>query len=246
MRRRSYRSVEFMDGGISDYTGPVLSPQVLSYTAREFTALFNRVCQELPARDCLMLRKMTRDIGGVTNPMMQLPHVVIEELKGYARPLDALLTPTLQPIREAEKKERKLVSQGRKVELRDDPDDHAFHILAGWKRAKFPNYLGKHMVDFYLSLLHSGSARLFHLYVDEKLAAAHYVVSFGSTCTGLILGYDPEWRRESPGKIILNRIFKLLPDEGFTVFDQGCGNEPYKDEFGPGRRDLFRYVRAKP
>jgi CelD/BcsL family acetyltransferase involved in cellulose biosynthesis len=257
VRRGPVRSLEFMDGGLSDYNAPVLSAPAARLGAPAFAALFGRVLQALPRHDCVQLRRMPAQVGGAPNPLLGLSrHPCPEEEVGHRVPLDTLRGLAHGPLREAAKKRRRL-ARSHRVELVADGDAQAaFDALVGWKRSQYPGGLldDARVVDFYRGLLGSGGlARLFRLCVDGAVVAAQYAVvsggggqgaAGGRTCVGLITGYDPAWHAVSPGKLLTAALLEHLRGEGFAAFDAGRGREAYKADYGGAWQPLYRHGRA--
>jgi CelD/BcsL family acetyltransferase involved in cellulose biosynthesis len=248
VQRGPVRSLEFMDGGVNDYNAPVLSGLAAQLDAPAFTALFRRILRALPRHDCVQLRKMPTEVGGVFNPLLwPSRHLCPEEEVGHRVPLDAFRELARSPLKEAAKKRRRLARTHR-VELAvDDGDFAAFEALMSWKRRQFPGGLldNERVIDFYRSVMRQGElVRMFRLCVDGETVAAQYAVVSDRTCVGLITGYDPAWREVSPGKLLTAGLLEHLHGEGFVAFDAGRGSEAYKADYGGAWRPLYRYRRA--
>ena len=248
VQRGPVRSLEFMDGGVNDYNAPVLSSLAAQLDAPAFAALFERILQGLPRHDCVQLRRMPTETGGVSNPLLwPSRHLCPEGDLGHRVPLDAFRELARSPMKEAAKKRRRLARAHRVELVVDDGGFAAFDALIGWKRSQYPGGLldNERVVEFYRSVMRQGNvARLFRLCIDGAVVAAQYAVASGRTCIGLVTGYDPAWHEASPGRLLTAGLLEHLHAEGFAAFDAGRGSEAYKAEYGGAWQPLYRYRRS--
>jgi CelD/BcsL family acetyltransferase involved in cellulose biosynthesis len=245
--RGPIRSLEFIDGGVSDYNAPVLSSNA-HFSVQEFEVLFRRMQSALPAHDCTELHRMPNQVGPATNPMLLLSHNIYEEEEvGHRLELENYEALTRSVLKEAQKKRRRLARSGRSIELVDSHNSAAFETLINWKRQQFPGCTldNEDVVEFYRGLLkHSSDARLYQIYCAGKLIAAQFAAVSNETCVGLINGYDPELHDISPGMLLMTALLPYLRGQGYSVLDLGRGKETYKANYGYGWRQLFIYRKA--
>ncbi|HJS88086.1 MAG TPA: hypothetical protein VJ779_21750, partial [Acetobacteraceae bacterium] len=117
VQRGPVRSLEFMDGGVSDYNAPVLSGPAAGLGAPAFAVLFGRILHVVPRHDCILLRRMPAEVGGAPNPLLGLSrHLCPEEEVGHRVPLDPVRELACCPLREAAKKRRRL-ARSHQIEL---------------------------------------------------------------------------------------------------------------------------------
>jgi CelD/BcsL family acetyltransferase involved in cellulose biosynthesis len=85
--------------------------------------------------------------------------------------------------------------------------------------------------------LRKGWFRAYLLYLDERPIAFWTGFAYGGTFGWRgVTGYDPEFRRYSPGIYVLTRMLEdLSRDPAISVFDIGGGDVEYKRYYGDNR-----------
>lgn len=76
------------------------------------------------------------------------------------------------------------------------------------------------------------------LYVGDALLAVNYGLRWGSVMHGWITAFNPEYRKFSPGLILLARLAQSAESLGIRRIDMGRGKESFKKSFGSGSRLL--------
>jgi CelD/BcsL family acetyltransferase involved in cellulose biosynthesis len=70
------------------------------------------------------------------------------------------------------------------------------------------------------------------LHAGGRLAGAQYVLSHGGTACSYVGGFDPEWRRYSPGTLLMAYAIEQAIGNGCREFDLLRGVEPCKYVWG--------------
>jgi CelD/BcsL family acetyltransferase involved in cellulose biosynthesis len=77
-----------------------------------------------------------------------------------------------------------------------------------------------------------GLLHLSAVLLDDKILAAHWGYVAGSRFYYLMPSYEGgEWPRYSPGRLLLHWLLDWAAENGLTVFDQGIGDEAYKQRY---------------
>jgi CelD/BcsL family acetyltransferase involved in cellulose biosynthesis len=142
---------------------------------------------------------------------------------------------------EALRKRRRL---GRAAEVRFEPDDaspDALESLLGWKTEQHgrTGSLPVFEIPWVRGLLErlrttrgpDVSGMLSSLYADDELIAANFGLRSGPLLHSWVFGFDPAWRKHSPGSVLVIALAESLPGLGIHVYDFGKGSEPYKQRF---------------
>jgi CelD/BcsL family acetyltransferase involved in cellulose biosynthesis len=83
-----------------------------------------------------------------------------------------------------------------------------------------------------------GWLRLAFLRLGGRPLAFHYGLEDGQTYYLLKGGYDPEYRRFAPGKLLVAFMIERAFAENLEKFDFGGEDEPFKAEWASGHREL--------
>ena len=81
--------------------------------------------------------------------------------------------------------------------------------------------------------------------LNGEPAAFHFGFGFGETCTIRYKpAFDPKLARSSPGEFLLSELVTMAHRRGFTIFDFGRGDEPFKRRYAseyPANENLVLY-----
>ena len=90
--------------------------------------------------------------------------------------------------------------------------------------------------DAAVLLAERGQVRLYTLKVAGRALASVYAIVHGRKFVFYQSGYDPDWRSNSVGLVLLGETFRDCIDSGFREYDFLRGSEPYKLEWTTQRR----------
>ena len=145
---------------------------------------------------------------------------------------------------EARRKRRRFVGEmgGVRLATIDEPgpvldDFFRLHRRSAGRKGRF---MTDQMEEMFTDLLRGEGWRLDALYGESNLPVA--VVIGYSDADGYYLynsAYDPDFRRVSPGVVLLTELIAATIAEGGGVFDFLKGAEPYKYRMGARARPLF-------
>ncbi|MEJ7589958.1 MAG: GNAT family N-acetyltransferase [Planctomycetaceae bacterium] len=159
-----------------------------------------------------------------------------------------------EQLKQLARKERKLGRECGDVRFEfHTTSDSVLQTLVRWKRDQytrtgeldvFSANWPAHLLCYLLSLPSDAPMQpiLSALYAGEALVAAHYGLRNASVCHWWFPGYDSEYGKYSPGKILLRHLLKESTIQGVTRFDFGAGDESYKYSFANGSVDTCRTV----
>ena len=180
------------------------------------------------------------------------PSPIIDLSAGFEGWESGLKDNGCEQLKQLARKERKLGRECGDVRFKfHTTSDSVLQTLVRWKRDQYsrtgeldvfslnwPAHLLSHLLSSDSPLQPVLSA----LYAGKVLVAAHYGLSNASVCHWWFPGYDPEYGKYSPGKILLRHILKESASRGITRFDFGAGDESYKDSFANNSVDICRTV----
>jgi CelD/BcsL family acetyltransferase involved in cellulose biosynthesis len=114
---------------------------------------------------------------------------------------------------------------------------------SGWKAAGGTAVASQeHTLRFYEELAdwaaNNGWLRLSFLRVGERAVAFQYGFEAGGTYYFLKGGYDPEYRRYAPGKLLLRALLERAFTTGLSRFDFLGADDPFKLEWSQTAYDL--------
>lgn len=250
------RTVEFADGGITDYNAPLLGPAAPGdiETAR---ALWSAVRGALPAADLLRADKLPVELMGRPNPLLLALGGAPSNLFGNLIRIDTDWEGWLKGL---EKHNRKELGRFWRVFTRredarftiaEDRDEalRLYRLLEAQQAERMrelgqPYFLDEPVFsDFYRDLLlagiEDGKAFISALVAGDELVAGligiaqgdHYAMVRISTGGG-------EWANCSPGRLVIERTMEALFRRGFRSFDFTIGDYAYKRGFEVARLPL--------
>ncbi|HEX3431285.1 MAG TPA: GNAT family N-acetyltransferase [Rhizomicrobium sp.] len=115
--------------------------------------------------------------------------------------------------------------------------------LLRWKGGVFSD---QRVADFHAAalpgLMEHGVARMYALEIGEKTVGVWYGFALRACSYAYLCAYDPDYRFESPGAILIGHAIEEAIREGTRVFDFLRGSETYKYEWGARDRVNIRRV----
>jgi len=103
----------------------------------------------------------------------------------------------------------------------------------------------KAIYDFHAELSHKfiklGWLRLYFLKTGNKFIASAYGFIFNDCFYFFQTGMDPEWKKLSPGKVLIFSILQDIKDDNVVEFDFLEGDETYKSFWTKNSRELLSY-----
>jgi CelD/BcsL family acetyltransferase involved in cellulose biosynthesis len=91
-------------------------------------------------------------------------------------------------------------------------------------------------------LMEQGLVCLYALSIADAVAAVYYGFLHNGRAYAYLGGFDPAFRFESPGAILLGHALESATKDGARVFDFLRGNESYKYDWGARDRFNVRYL----
>jgi hypothetical protein len=151
-----------------------------------------------------------------------------------------------------ERKERALFRAHRaRVELLETPAESARAIdlyqrvhAGSWKQPEpYPNFIPS-LIATGLDL---GAVRIGVLTVDDEPVAAQLWIVWNRRATIFKLAYAEQFARFSPGSILTRQMMRdAFNRGGLDEIDFGCGDDPYKQEWLPERRQRWMLTAYDP
>jgi CelD/BcsL family acetyltransferase involved in cellulose biosynthesis len=244
------RIIEFADHGLTDYNAPILgagAPRDAAGARRVMEALR----AALPPADLLRFTKMPREIAGAPNPFALLGNARASTLNGNVLHVPGTwddwhwgLERTFRKELERSWRVFSRCPQARFDQVKDATE--AWRIYEALKRmqsVRARELALTYVLDepsnesFYDHLvaqgIADGSVVLTVLSTETEIVAAllgitdgeHYAMVRLATAGG-------EWKKCSPGRLIIERSMKMLHARGYRSFDFTIGDYPYKRRLG--------------
>ena len=151
-----------------------------------------------------------------------------------------------------ERKERALFRAHRaSVEILESPAQTARAIdlyqrvhAESWKEPEpYPNFIP----SLIATGLDAGAVRVGILMVDDEPVAAQLWIVWNRRATIFKLSYAEQFARFSPGSILTRHMMRdAFSRGGLAEIDFGCGDDPYKQEWLPERRQRWMITAYDP
>ena len=258
-RRAGLRLLRFLDGGVMDYTLPLLFPASRDLPDATLAAIWTGLVQALPRFDVAILDKMPAEADGLPNPLIRLG-AVRHPPDGHAMSLGGTpeaLAARLPRQRSRARHRRQLAQAAGSVALRiaatpAEADalltallDHKERQLRAMGRPGLRERPG--VEAFYrraaADLVPSGRVEVSALTADGTVIAGCFCIVEAGRTTMLLTAYaDGPWERFSPGGLLLDDLIRRSHARGDTWFDFGIGDEAYKADYCDARVPLHRAV----
>jgi len=238
--RHGVRVLAFLDGGVSDYNAPILFPAAAALDAQTMSGLWRKIRSQAPPFDVACLEKMPQKAGPLSNPFAMLGRHAWSSSGHLLR----LSRDSLQKKRDADdsnRQRRRLAKIGDlRFAIASHPDEiaHIFDVFVVQKSRRYQETLGTPgfdvpgQRDYYRQMslgLAGRGCLLAHLNVGEEIIATAWCLTAGQVFYYMMCAYDGgEWRKYSPGRLLLEELVRWARQAGFEIFDLGIGDENYK------------------
>jgi CelD/BcsL family acetyltransferase involved in cellulose biosynthesis len=181
---------------------------------------------------------------------------VIDLSEGYDAYAAARRAAGTDILQDTAKKRRKLEREQGAAVFAVSRDIGDFETMIAWKRAQYraSGQTDIFQVGWTEALLRALFARneaefggaFFTLYVDGKLAAAHFALRQDAVLHAWFIAHDEAFARYSPGVILINEILKWAPAEGVHELDLGPGDYRFKHSLANVKRDVAHGYIGRP
>lgn len=232
--------------GVSDYGGPILGP-----AAGVSGDIWSAIKRALRPHDLIVLENMPRDIQGRANPLVAAPGTFPSEHHRNALTLPGTVDEFLRALgkkyrKEVERCGRLLAERGEPAFSRAATPDAiaaAYAVLEQQQAERRHEAGGDYLLErpaysrFYKTLLANGladgSAHIFTLSAGGEIGACLLGISNGGTFKLLrISTAGGDWKRISPGRLVVVEAMRYFVPRGIRRFDMGIGDYPFKQGFG--------------
>jgi CelD/BcsL family acetyltransferase involved in cellulose biosynthesis len=92
----------------------------------------------------------------------------------------------------------------------------------------------------------AGLLRMHRLRAGDETIAILFAMRGGRSTCFYLSGFDPDWKRLSPGNALVGAAIAQAAAESCTEFDFLRGQEPYKCKWGAKARAMRRYLAPRP
>jgi CelD/BcsL family acetyltransferase involved in cellulose biosynthesis len=240
---RGIRVLGFLDGGIADYNAPVIYDAARRLSRSDVLALWGAICRAAPAFDVALLQKIPRFVQDQPNPLCELAPERWPA-SGYY-----LSLPPGEGDRVLERssycadnrRQRKRISEIGFLKFgiaRSDGEiARVFEAFVRQKSRKYremgsPNGLEVPAIrSYYMTLARKlgDGVQLSYMSVNDEIVSTHWGLIAGRRFYYLMPAYEGgDWRRFSPGRLLMEELVAWSCRNGIETFDLGIGDEPYK------------------
>jgi CelD/BcsL family acetyltransferase involved in cellulose biosynthesis len=244
-RRRGVRVLGFLDGGVLDYNAPVVFEPVRTWERQSLDRLWSQLIAVLPPFDVAIFDKMPADICGVPNPLIGLASAPYDQsgyLLNITRSWEEFAATRLSYKRDSSAQRRRLAKFGQVAfTIAQTPVDRQ-RVLEAMMRQKSRHFIETLGVDkfdapgcrqYYIAMVERfpwpGPLLICGLEVDGKILSTNWGLICNGRFVGIVMSYEGgEWKRFSPGRLLLEDLLKWNFTNRTSIFDFGIGNESYK------------------
>jgi CelD/BcsL family acetyltransferase involved in cellulose biosynthesis len=244
-RHRGIRILSFLDGGVSDYNAPILLEPIRTWERQTLERFWQDLIIALPTFDIAIFDKMPTDICGAPNPFIGLASGPSNESGHFVkinRSWEEYAAKQLPFKRESSIQRRRLSKLGKVVFTVAETSADRQRILEAMIRQKSQRYMETWGVDgldrpgyrqYYSSMVERftwpGPLLVAALEVDGKILSTNWGFISNGRFIGIVMSFEGgEWRKFSPGRVLLEELLKWIFTNGISVFDFGIGDESYK------------------
>jgi CelD/BcsL family acetyltransferase involved in cellulose biosynthesis len=232
--------------GVSDYGGPILGP-----AAVPSGDIWNAIKRALSSHDLIVLENMPSVIQGRANPLTAVPGTFPSQHHRNALTLPGTVDEFLRALgkkyrKEVERCGRLLAERGEPAFSRASTPDAiaaAYAVLEQQQADRRHEAGGDYLLErpaysrFYKTLLTNGltdgTAHIFTLAADGEIGACLLGITNGGTFKLLrISTAGGDWKRISPGRLVVVEAMRHFVPRGVRRFDMGIGDYPFKQGFG--------------
>jgi CelD/BcsL family acetyltransferase involved in cellulose biosynthesis len=256
-RRRGIRMLRFIDGGLSDYNAPILFEPTRTWGRETLERLWRELIEVLPPFDIAMFDKMPADICGVPNPLVSLrgtPSAEAAHSTSITSGWKEYAAKHLPHKNNSRYQRRRLAQLGLLAfKVAETPADRQRILRAAMrqKSRRFIETTGVNYLDrpgyrqYYTTMTERfawpGPLLIAALELDGKILSAGWHFIFNRRFVFFLTSYEgDEWKRFSPGRLLLEDLLEWSFSNGITVFDFTFGDENYKLEYSNKKLLLYQ------
>ncbi len=238
----------------SDYNAPLISKKK-QFKKDDFKIIWNKILNKIKSIDCIILDNQPENIIDQKNPFFiflknKINNVFfgIEYDKNFKikkKELDNIRYQTnrLNTLGKLTFKVAKSIEEKKKI------IDFIIHNKSKqYKNTKAWNiFKEKIYLDFFISsnLVIDQKSYITYLEFDGKVIAAHSGYTYQKISYYLFPVYDNEFKRYSPGKILLKYIIDDAENNLFDYFDLTIGSENYKKDYSNRKLNSALFLKSK-
>ncbi|SJM89502.1 conserved hypothetical protein [Crenothrix polyspora] len=264
-KRQGVNCLVWLGGAVSDYHGPLLSPQLSeNFTQDFFQKAWQAIQVSLPAYDAILFEKMPKDIGAQLNPFVSLsciPTASNAHFTYLGTQFDGFLKAkrSSKSISTEKRKHRRLQEYGQVEFVIASDSKQIKRFLADMIAQKVRSYMemgvanlfeSKEVCDFFNVLsaqaIPLGFVHLSALMLDDRIIATHWGLVYKKRFYHLYPTYEQsELTKYAPGGLLMWHLFEWCIDNGIEIYDFTIGDEPYKDQWCDQELKLYDYYQGK-
>jgi CelD/BcsL family acetyltransferase involved in cellulose biosynthesis len=249
-RSMGVRQLVLLDETVCDYNAPVVFAGARDWDAATMSRVWTDIVARLPAFDVAVLERMPEFVEDWPNPMRFLA-TGTSSAGSHAVTLPADWDrdgrSVLPNWRDSRRRERKLAERGELTIAVAQDLEQAVAFLDGMiamKREKLRDLTGIDPFqakagyrDYYREatrrLFSTGAVHLSAVKLDGQILAAHWGYALRGRFYQLMPAFreNDEWRFYAPGRLLNEHLMAWSAHRGFSVFDFGFGDEPYKMDY---------------
>lgn len=260
-KRGGTRILEFLDAGVADYNAPALYPAAGAIPVEEMQKLWAALCRAAPPFDVVMLDKMPERVGSIGNPLFALASERWPAAGHVMTFAAGASLASLQHRRErndSARQRRRLSEIGAVTFGTAREESEIAKVFDAFVRQKFRRYqetigtagfdvLGQR--DYYRLLTERFAGQgveLWYLAVGAEPVATAWGFLAGRCLYYMMCAYEGgEWRRFSPGRLLLEELIDWSCRNNVAAFDFGIGDEAYKFAWPQTNVALARFTQPR-
>ena len=243
-RKCGIRILRFLDGGVCDYNTPIVFEPKRAWQSDAVERMWRELIRALPRFDIAMFDKMPANICGLPNPLVRLGGMAAElgHLTNMVGSWKEYVAGQLPYRRKSGQQRRKLAKVGQVVfTVAETPADRQ-RIIQVMMRQKSRRCIETGQGDeldrpgyrqYYVTMTERfnwpGPLHVSALEVDGETLSTGWSLIFNKRFLWLVTTFEGgQWKRFSPGRILLEHLLEWSFANGITMFDFGIGDEGYK------------------
>ncbi|MCY1705556.1 GNAT family N-acetyltransferase [Pannonibacter sp. SL95] len=247
-RRLGVRRAEIAGRDYCDISAPILTDHFRQQTAARREAALLCLINSIRGCDLVRLRNIPQFANGEDNPLFALTASKTDQTCQLTMPL-ASTDPDRRPSRSAYKecdvKYRKLTEKGYRFREVLDTASRLRVIgeLLRLREESFqqrgmpsPNTAQAETLYRHLILQDDPHNRLHVVVISNDagdIVSGAALLGGGNNVNGSLIGISgPEWKRFSPGMVLILKIQDWAREKGFAYLNFGAGDQAYKEKFG--------------
>ena len=261
-RRLGVGVVEFADFGVCDYNAPLLSA-TFDPAPREWATLWEDIVSLICFAPVMRFVKLPAMIQDRANPLVLGGRALEMPFGCWGVPLPSRIEDFDARVlaskfgRDLARSRRRLAERGKIEYVCAATREEALEIFAALARQRQArcDEMGRRDAlaapayrRFYEAAISAGLEQrltsVSALKVDGAIIGAMLALRHGRSRLVLMPSFEGgEWRRYSPGNLMIRRAIEQFIAEGARYFDLTIGDEAYKRAFGASREPLYHEMR---